>query len=189
MAEKPNPLGRWRPVSQRHEINTPWLGVRNVTYELPNGQTVENYYLVDKPPVVVVVPVRANKTFLIKEFERGVDQVGYKLPGGRIDAGEDAASAAGRELEEEVGIKARKLIHLGQSHVDPGLMPTTADYFLCDEFDDNPAGRVEDAKELFEGEWVELSTVGDRIASNEIKNPFVIVGYTLASSYLTKHRK
>jgi hypothetical protein len=75
MAEKPNPLGRWRPVSQRHEINTPWLGVRNVTYELPNGQTVENYYLVDKPPVVVVVLVRANKTFLIKEFERGVDKV------------------------------------------------------------------------------------------------------------------
>jgi ADP-ribose pyrophosphatase len=111
------------------------------------------------------------------------------LPGGRIDEGEDAAAAARRELREEVGIEAQSLIHLGQSHVDPGLMPTTAEYFLCDKFDDNPAGKIEDAKELFEGEWVELSTVGDRIASNEIKNPFVIVGYTLASSYLAKHRQ
>src|SRR5260221_9200321 len=113
MAEKFNPLGKWKTVAERYEVNTPWLGVKNVTYELPNGQTVENYYIVEKPPVVVVMPVRDNKTYLIKEYERGVAQVGYKFPGGRIDEGEDAQTAAARELKEELGIEAKALVHLG----------------------------------------------------------------------------
>ena len=105
------------------------------------------------------------------------------------DEGEDAKTAAARELKEELGLKAKNLIHLGTSHVDPGLMPTTADYFLCNEFEERPGERVDDAKELFEGEWVNLSEVGDKIATNEIKNSFVIVGFALASNYLARQKK
>lgn len=189
MAEKFNPLGKWNTVAEHHEVNTPWLRVKNVTYKLPNDQIVENYYIVEKPPVAVVIPVRDNKTFLIKEYERGVAQVGYKFPGGRIDEGEDAKTAAARELKEELGIEAKSLVHLGTSHVDPGLMPTTADYFLCNDFEERAEEKVDDDKELFEGEWVDLSKIGDQIATNEIKNSFVIVGFALASNYLAKQNK
>ena len=68
-------------------------------------------------------------------------------------------------------------------------MPTTADYFLCDDFEERPESKVEDAKELFEGEWVDLSTVGEGIANNTIKNPFVIVGHTLAVGHLAKKKQ
>jgi ADP-ribose pyrophosphatase len=189
MGEKFNPLGRWKPLKTHIEVNSPWLQVQKMTYRLPNGETVRDYYIVKKPPIAVVIPIKNNKTFLIKEYERGVEEVGYKFPSGRVDEGEDPETAAARELKEEVGIEAKRLVHLGESHIDPGLMATKADYFLCDDFEERPGEKVDDPKELFEGKWVELSEVKRGIATNKIKNAFVIVGFAFVSNFLENHKQ
>lgn len=186
MAENFDPLDPWQEVASHPEVNNRWLTVKNNTFRLPNGQIMEDYYTVEKPSVAVAIPFRDGETYLIQEWERGVREVGYKFPGGKIDAGEDAAIAAARELNEELGLRG-KLTHLGTTHIDPGLMPTKADYFLFEELEET-GGRVDDPKELFVGNWVDLLEVADGVASNKIKNPFVIVGLALASSHLIRNR-
>jgi hypothetical protein len=42
----------------------------------------------------------------------------------------------------------------------------------------------EDPFELFEGEWVDFSSLEAMIYANEIKNPYVIVGFFLAKKKL-----
>lgn len=187
MKKEFNKLGEWKKVAEKAEIENKWLTVKNVTFELPNGQKVENYFIAEKPSVAVIVTVKGNQIYLMQEYERGVADVGYKFPGGKIDKGEAPQEAARRELEEELGVSPKKLIHLGTTHIDPGFMTALAHYYLCTDFEENPDKKVESDTELFIGKWVDIENVEAGIANNTIKNPFAIVGYTLASNYLKTH--
>ncbi len=50
-------------------------------------------------------------------FERLMFPFAYTIPAGHVDAGEDPETAAYRETEEEVGIKADRLIHITSEDV------------------------------------------------------------------------
>jgi len=176
-------LAPWRVLDTRRPIDNRFLTIREIDYELPNGHQMTDYYVADKSDVAVVVPYRDGKTYLIKEWERGIGDVGYKFPAGRVDPGETPERAGMRELEEETGLRALGIISLGVSHVEPGFMTTKAHHFLCTDFEEGD-GKVEDPKELFVGEWVEFEAVGNMILHNEIKNPFVIVSYMYAQNVL-----
>lgn len=179
-------LDPWQILHEVDEINNRWIRVRNVTFLLPNGKEMKDYFIVEKPSVVIVIPVREGKTFLIREYERGVAEIGHKFPAGRLWEGEDPLQAAAREFREELGMHAQRLIPLGERYVEPGFMTSRSHYFLGLHLIEYPEGREDNPFELFEGEWVDFSALGPMIASGEIKNPFVIVGYTLASMELRK---
>ena len=83
-------------------------------------------------------------------------------------------------------MRAQRLISLGERYVEPGFMTTRCHYFLGLDLIEDPEGKTDNPFELFEGEWVDFSAMGPMIASGEIKNPFVIVGYTLAAMELQK---
>jgi ADP-ribose pyrophosphatase YjhB (NUDIX family) len=70
-------------------------------------------------PTVDVVVLREGKVLLI---ERTNYPEGWALPGGFVDYGESAESAAARELEEETGLHARSLKLLGV-YSTPGRDP------------------------------------------------------------------
>lgn len=179
--DKFNKLDPWEIIAQHDEINNRWLRIRNVTFRLPNGQELKDYYIAEKPPVAVVIPLNSEgKTFLIKEYERGVAEIGHKFPAGRVNQEESPIQAAEREFQEEIGMKAGKLIYLGERYVEPGFMSTRAHYFLGLDLQEVSEGKIENPFELFEGEWIDLGSIESMIGSGEIKNPFVIVGYTLA---------
>jgi ADP-ribose pyrophosphatase len=177
-------LAPWKIVKEHDEINNRFLRVRNVTFKLPNDEVVTDYFIAEKTPVVVIVPIKDGKTYLIKEWERGVNEVGHKFPAGRVDEGEESKIGAARELKEELGLEAHDLVFLGETYVDPGFMNTLACYFLCTDFDDFSHLVEEDPRELFEGEWVDFSSLEAMIYANEIKNPSVIVGFFLAKKKL-----
>ena len=50
-------------------------------------------------------------------LERTEYPPGYNFPAGHVEAGEDALEAAGRELQEETGVKAGKLRHVVTAEV------------------------------------------------------------------------
>lgn len=184
-----NKLSPWEVLQEHDEINNKWLRIRNVTYRLPNGQELKDYYIAEKNPVAVVIPIKDGKTYLIQKYERGVEEIGHKFSAGRVGPEETIEEAANREFGEELGLKTEKMIYLGESYVDPGFMTTRAYFFLVLQPEETEEGKQDNPFELFKGEWVGFSKVGEMIAENEIKNPFVIVGYTLAQNYLSKHEK
>ena len=59
---------------------------------------------------VLVVPINAaGEVLLIREYACGTERYELGLPKGRIEAGEPILEAANRELQEEVGVAARRL--------------------------------------------------------------------------------
>lgn len=121
----------WQEIDGEYVIENEWIRVKRTSFRLPTGVEVEDYYLVEKSDVVVVVLLNENQeTYLIREWERGIGEIGYKFPAGRVNEGEGIDVAANRELAEELGAIQGELIPLGITSVEPGLMNTKAHYFL-----------------------------------------------------------
>ena len=72
---------------------------------------------------VAVVPMLDDATvLLVREYAAGVHRYELGLVKGRIDAGETALEAAGRELKEEAGYGARSLVALRSLSLAPSYM-------------------------------------------------------------------
>jgi len=84
----------------------------------PNCGTIVETYRNPYPTTDIVV-IRENRILLIR---RGIPPEGWALPGGFIDYGESAESAAARELLEETGLSAHSLRLLGV-YSEPGRDP------------------------------------------------------------------
>lgn len=88
-------------------IHNQYIRVTKEDIVLPNGQTISDYFLVEKRPYVAIVPIvienRQTKIIIVKQFRPAAADYLWNIPMGLIDEGEMPAAAAARELKEEVG--------------------------------------------------------------------------------------
>lgn len=96
------------------------LNLRVDTVQLPNGRQATRE-LVEHGGAVCVVPVTEDgKVYMVRQFRYPFGEAMLEIPAGKLDGDEPHCSAANRELEEEVGVRAAELIYLGE------LRPTVA---------------------------------------------------------------
>jgi ADP-ribose pyrophosphatase len=71
---------------------------------------------------VAALPVRDDgRVVLVRQYRHAVGASVWELPAGRIDPGEEPAEGAGRELEEEVGLRAARVEPLLTFFTTPGF--------------------------------------------------------------------
>ena len=86
---------------------------------LPDG-TESIREIVEHKGGASVLCVYKGKVLLVKQFRYAYMEEVYEIPAGLIDEGETPDKAAIRELEEEGGIKAEKVIKLFDIYPSPG---------------------------------------------------------------------
>ena len=95
---------------------------------------VEGDYIITKAPDWVIVVAELNNNFLmVKQWRHGEQALSVEFPGGVIDDGEDPETAARRELQEETGYKAGKMIKLGCVNPNPALFCNHVHVYLAQE--------------------------------------------------------
>lgn len=87
--------------------------VRRDTYRLPDGTVSDWDVLVQGDTVAVIAVTTAGRVLVFDQYRVGPARVIRELPGGLIDAGEDALTAGARELLEETGYQAAAMFHAG----------------------------------------------------------------------------
>ena len=71
---------------------------------------------------VAALPVDEDgRVVLVRQYRYAVDSLVWELPAGRRDQGETVEQAARRELEEEVGLRPRRLEALAVFYTTPGF--------------------------------------------------------------------
>lgn len=73
---------------------------------------------------VVILAVDDGRAVLVEQYRVPLGARSLELPAGLVgdeEAGEDVAAAAIRELEEETGYRAERMIDLGRFHASPGM--------------------------------------------------------------------
>ncbi len=91
-------------------------GVITVTQDevkTPSGRTAGRDVVHHGGGAGVIALNDKGEIYLIKQFRYAVGKELIEIPAGKLDAGEDPKVAAVRELEEEAGIRAENIIHLG----------------------------------------------------------------------------
>jgi len=81
---------------------------------------VESFYTDADPSSVQVFPITDDlEIYTVKQWRPGIEKEQYELPGGGLADGEDPMDAARRELKEETGLDAGKMIHLASVPYSP----------------------------------------------------------------------
>lgn len=86
---------------------------------LPNGSRAE-MAVVRHPGSTAVVPLLDNDTVVMElQYRHAVGDYLLEIPAGTMEPGEKPVDCARRELEEETGYQAKKMIELGAVHILP----------------------------------------------------------------------
>lgn len=101
----------WKKTEERIGYDG-WRKIKIKTFELPNGRSAEFDILSNYSFVTIAAFTVDQEAILIRQYRPGPERVLLSFAEGAIDEGEAPEAAARRELLEETGYAAGKLVFL-----------------------------------------------------------------------------
>ncbi len=140
------------------------------------GKT-HSFYVMENPDWVNIIPItKTNEVVLIEQFRHGIGEITLEIPGGLVDDGEDAKTAATRELTEETGYTTNETIYLGKSRPNPAIQDNWVYHYLalnCEKTHETEF----DSTESVRTKLVNLSYINQAIKNGEITHSLVIAAF------------
>ena len=121
---------KWEIEGTKQLLHTPVFDV-NEQAEVSATGIRGDYVAMDAPDWAMVIPEFEGNFLLVRQWRHASESLSLEFPGGVIDRGEQPAAAAERELLEETGFKAGKLLHLGTVSPNPALFKNRFHVFLA----------------------------------------------------------
>jgi 8-oxo-dGTP pyrophosphatase MutT (NUDIX family) len=157
--------------------------VRRLVVRVPRSGKALEYHIIDRPDSVQVVALtRDGKLLMVEQDRHGTQQSSLEFVAGLMDAGEEPAKTAGRELEEETGYRARALHELGWYYTDPAILSNKVTVFFAE--DCAPTGN----KNEDEGEEVKLRLIDVRDVEELISSSAITHGLSISAWHLYQSR-
>ncbi|MBQ3265724.1 MAG: NUDIX hydrolase [Ruminococcus sp.] len=103
-----------------------------------------SYVAMDAPDWVQVIAEYKGSFVLVRQWRHAAECLSLEFPGGVVDRGEDAMTAARRELLEETGFQAEKITHLGSVSPNPALFKNQFHVYLAEELTPTGEQRLDD---------------------------------------------
>jgi 8-oxo-dGTP pyrophosphatase MutT (NUDIX family) len=114
----------WKVLSTQEIFKTSFFRFRTDKCELPDGRVMPNYYVMEFPDWVNIVPVTEdNKIVLVEQYRQASGEVCLEIPGGSTHPGanESPEKAAVRELREETGFVPDDVRLIGVQQPNPAM--------------------------------------------------------------------
>ena len=129
----------------------------------------------------VIVPVFADDTVaLVRQYRHAAGKYLLEIPAGSLNVDEDPETGAIRELEEEIGVRADKIVKISEFYVSPGFLTEKMFVFLATELTE--VGQKLEDDELLTVERYTFSKALELIQNGQIEDAKTIVGLMIAAS-------
>ena len=104
----------WIKNNRKVAYDSPFLKVYEDEVILPNGKSIPDYTVVEKPSITVIVATDdKNRVLLVNEYKYAANQFLWGLPAGHVKEREMPIEVAKRELLEETGMSVNLVTEKG----------------------------------------------------------------------------
>ena len=148
------------------------LSVRKDDITLPDG-TPAIREMVEHSGGSAVYCEKDGKILLVKQFRYPYKEELYEIPAGKLNQGEDPMQTAIRELEEEGGIRAKRVEKMFDIYPTPAYTNEIIRIYKATEFVETKSCLDED--EFLSAEWIDKWQVKKMIENGQIKDAKTIV--------------
>lgn len=133
--------------------------------------------------VAIVALTDENRIVMVKQFRYASGKSILEIPAGKIDKGEtDPVAAAVRELKEETGYTAAKILHLGDCNPSCAYSEEVIHLYLMTELEPGEQSLDEDeALEVIEMPFAEVYEMG---ANGELVDSKTLAALLMAKKYV-----
>ncbi len=173
--ESPTPWSRapWKTASSRDVYANRWIKLREDIAVLPDGRTTL-YGVVECSDAVGVLPFLDRDTVLMVGQYRYVARgFFWEIPTGGKHADETLEQAAQRELAEEAGHEAGRLVKLCEFHTSKSILREVAHLYVGEDL--HPAPRPRDHTEFIERRSFPFTEVLGMVEREEIKDSMTVI--------------
>jgi ADP-ribose pyrophosphatase len=119
--------------SSREVYRNPWIRVREDRIEWDAGSKAL-YGVVEVKPGVCVLPIHGDgRVVLVREFKYAIQRQALEAISGGRDDGEAADAAAIREVAEETGYRAGRVVGMGELDPLSSVVRAPASLFLAED--------------------------------------------------------
>ncbi len=159
------------------------------TVKFPDG-SMGQLEMIRHPGAAAVVPfldppgAADPRVLLLRQFRHAADGFLWEVPAGRLEPGEAPEACARRELQEEAGMTAGRIIPLVPILTTPGFTDELIHLFSAHNLSPVPTAREPD--EFMEVHEVRWSEVGRRIRQGEIRDAKTLVCLMFVQCFLLK---
>lgn len=161
-----------------------WKGVfltaENVSVRLPNGRIANRDILRHPGAVAIVALTDDGKIVLVHQYRTALEQVMLEIPAGKLELGEDPATAAARELLEETGYMADRIAYLGPMSPAPGYSDELLHLYMAMGLHFHGASPDED--EFLNVDLVDLGEMVDRVLDGKVVDAKTMVAVLLCDA-------
>jgi 8-oxo-dGTP pyrophosphatase MutT (NUDIX family) len=136
------------------------------------------YGVVDKPDYALVIPLHEGKLHLVEQFRYPLGLRRWEFPQGTAPnrAELPPAELAARELREETGLRAGKLVQIGLLDVAPGMSSQRGRVFLATELEVGAPERELEEQDM-RAAWFDRAEFEAMIADGEITDAQSVAAY------------
>ena len=167
----------WPCVRSQSERFYRIFSIRTDTARSPRTGIEHDFYIIESRDWVNIIPLTADhRVVMIKQYRHGSKKVTLEIPGGLIDSEDTPEGAAARELLEETGYQAEKMVKIGVVNPNPAVFNNRCYTFMAQnvtKVQDPMPDQTEDI-EVFLIPLIEIPTL---IQKGEIDHAIVISAF------------
>ncbi len=174
---KPKP---WKTLSTKMIYENPWMRLREDTAQLPDGNTTIYGVVVFGNCVGVLPFVDENHVLLVRQYRYVQGEAHrWEMPTGGVKNGERLEQAAQRELAEEAGYNAGRLVHMSSYYTSKCICDETAHLYIGEDL--TPAEASPDNTEFLQRRIFPFAEALGMALEGEIMDSMTLISLLLAA--------
>ena len=163
------------------------LGLRRDTVRLPDGKTAFREVAEHPGGVAVVALTEQQEIYLVRQYRYPFSRKLLEIPAGKREVGEPPFVTAQRELEEEVGARARRWYDLGTMLPSPGCYNEVVYLYMAEDL--TFTQQHLDEGEFLTVEKMPLADLADLCLKGEVADAKTVCAALKAYTFLTRGEK
>jgi ADP-ribose diphosphatase len=176
----------WKIKSTKQVYSSDLIKLYEDTLDLDGEEKI--YIRAIRRNYSTIVPfISKNNVLVVRSYRHLVDSIQVEAPSGYIEEGENPNQAAERELEEETGYRARKIVSLGYYTLDYSMFEQTGNIFAAyDLVNNNSEGKSRQylgKMEKIEIDIVTIEQIKQLLYEGKILNAASIVAFHKAIAF------